>query len=118
MSVAALGDRLLDNELKQDRIRWPGPARRVQRAIARPTDAAWSGATAQDNSCPDAEDQARLPPHPCPRNQPVSRLPSAAPGTNPAGGDAGAREPSWSSPISTAVPVPAIATNAVSACTI
>ncbi|MFF6995224.1 FAD-dependent oxidoreductase [Streptomyces sp. NPDC008313] len=57
MSVAALSARLLRNELKQTGLRRAGLARRVQRAVARLTDAAWASATAQDAVYPGALDQ-------------------------------------------------------------
>ncbi|MFI2639999.1 FAD-dependent oxidoreductase [Streptomyces sp. NPDC018610] len=48
MSVAALGARLLGEELRHTGPDAPGLARRVQRGVARSVDAAWAAAVGQD----------------------------------------------------------------------
>ncbi|MFJ5994024.1 NAD(P)/FAD-dependent oxidoreductase [Streptomyces sp. NPDC092370] len=48
MSVAALGARELDRELRRSGLGEPGLARRVQRRAARPVEAAWTMAVSQD----------------------------------------------------------------------
>ncbi len=48
MSVAALGARVLDRELRTSGLGEPGLARRVQRRAARPVEAAWTMAVSQD----------------------------------------------------------------------
>ncbi|GAA4292884.1 NAD(P)-binding protein [Streptomyces venetus] len=48
MSVAALGVRELDRELRRAGLDGPGLARRVQRRAARPVQAAWTMAVSQD----------------------------------------------------------------------
>ncbi|MFE7776348.1 NAD(P)/FAD-dependent oxidoreductase [Streptomyces sp. NPDC057445] len=52
MSVAALGALALRNQLERSDVRSAGFARRVQRAVARPTDVAWTLATGQDMHFP------------------------------------------------------------------
>ncbi|MFJ2561996.1 pyridine nucleotide-disulfide oxidoreductase [Streptomyces sp. NBC_01788] len=54
MSVAALGARLLRDELRRSGPDAPGLARRVQRDAARPVDAAWAAAVGQDVWYPDS----------------------------------------------------------------
>lgn len=48
MSVAALGARVLGREARRGGVDVPGLARRVQRGVARPVDAAWAMAVSQD----------------------------------------------------------------------
>jgi 2-polyprenyl-6-methoxyphenol hydroxylase-like FAD-dependent oxidoreductase len=48
MSVAALGARELDRELRRSALGEPGLARRVQRRVARPVESAWTMAVSQD----------------------------------------------------------------------
>ncbi|GHE77120.1 hypothetical protein GCM10014715_35220 [Streptomyces spiralis] len=48
MSVAALGARLLGEELRRGGLAAPGLARRVQRGAARSVDSAWAAAVGQD----------------------------------------------------------------------
>ncbi|MCX4411213.1 pyridine nucleotide-disulfide oxidoreductase [Streptomyces sp. NBC_01764] len=53
MSVAALGAQALSRELRQSSITRPGLACRIQRAAARPVDAAWALSTSQDQWFPE-----------------------------------------------------------------
>ncbi|WP_406349734.1 NAD(P)/FAD-dependent oxidoreductase [Streptomyces sp. NBC_00658] len=55
MTVAALGARALHHELCQTGIAAPGFARRVQRAAAKPVEAAWTMSTSQDRWFPDVQ---------------------------------------------------------------
>ncbi|MGC4979435.1 FAD-dependent oxidoreductase [Streptomyces sp. DT193] len=55
MSVAALGAKALQEELQRDGAGAPGLARRVQRAAAKPVEAAWAMSTSQDRQFPDVE---------------------------------------------------------------
>ncbi|MFD5814768.1 FAD-dependent oxidoreductase [Streptomyces sp. NPDC127038] len=53
MSVAALGAKTLQEELQKGGVEAPGLARRVQRAAAKPVEAAWAMSTSVDRQFPD-----------------------------------------------------------------